>query len=289
MKQGVIVSAYGGKYTVVTNGQSFLVSPRGSVTFIKGELLPGDIVDFEETTATIEALHERINRLPRPRVSNISQMMIMASAVEPLFSPLLVYKTMTYALMYGIKPFVVISKIDCLDNLDEVKRFREQLALIGYEAILYSKKSREGLLDLQAKLKNNITLAIGQTGVGKSSLINLLDASFNRAIGEYSQALGRGKHKTKEVVFLPYHQGFIVDSPGFSSLELDLFKEDLAVNFPGFAQALGKCFYNDCHHINEKGCEVKRLLKADLISKEAYLIYQKLYDELQYKNKRFQK
>ncbi len=289
MKQGIIISAYGGKFVASADDESYDLSPRGAVRYKSGEVLPGDRVLFDEGTSTIEKILTRENKLPRPRVSNISQIMVMASAVEPEFSPLLIYKTLAYALMYDIKPFVVISKIDRLDNLLEMSRFQHQLAQIGFEVILYSKKSKAGLLELKAKLAGRVTLAIGQTGVGKSSLINLLDVNFKRAIGDYSKALGRGKHKTKEVIFLPFSDGFIVDSPGFSSLELDLYKEDLATFFPGFSQAVGKCFYRDCMHINEKGCEVKKMIALGTLSEEAYLIYQKLLDELQYKNRRFQK
>ncbi|MFA7378631.1 MAG: ribosome small subunit-dependent GTPase A, partial [Bacilli bacterium] len=184
---------------------------------------------------------------------------------------------------------VVISKIDRLSNLEEMNQFKKQLSQIGFDVILYSKKTMVGLAELKDKLHRQVTLAIGQTGVGKSSLINLLDDGFKRAIGEYSKALGRGKHKTKEVIFLAYSDGFIVDSPGFSSLELDLYKEDLSVFFPGFSQAVGKCFFRDCMHINEKRCEVRKLIENKTISAEAYLIYQKLLDELQYRNKRFSK
>ncbi len=289
MKQGIIVSAYGGKFVAAVEDSLFNLSPRGSVRYKSGDVLPGDKVMFDEATATIEEILPRENKLPRPRVSNITQIMIMASAVEPEFSPHLIYKTLAYSLMYGIKPFVVISKIDRLEDLSAMEHFRVQLAQIGFEVILYSKKSKIGLLNLKNKLSRQITLAIGQTGVGKSSLINLLDVNFKRAIGEYSKALGRGKHKTKEVIFLPYSNGYIVDSPGFSSLELDLFKEDIAVFFPGLSQAVGKCFYRDCMHINEKGCEVKKMIASGVLSEEAYLIYQKLFDELQYKNRRFQK
>ena len=289
MKQGIIVSAYGGKFVVSAEEQVFELSPRGAVRFKSGQVLPGDRVLFDEEKATIEQVLPRQNILPRPRVSNITQIMIMASAVEPDFSPLLIYKTLAYALMYDIKPFVVISKIDRLDNLEDMYHFQYQLAQIGFEAILYSKKTKVGLQELQAKLNGQLTLTIGQTGVGKSSLINLLNVDFKRAIGDYSKALGRGKHKTKEVIFLPYSDGYIVDSPGFSSLELDLYKEDLAVFFPGFAKAVGKCFYRDCMHLNEKGCEIKKMVLEKTVSEEAYLIYQKLLDELQYKNRRFQK
>lgn len=289
MKQGIVVSAYGGKFVAITDKQYFNLSPRGLIRYKSGEILPGDIVAFDEVTLTIEKILPRENKLPRPRVANVSQIMIMASAVEPEFSPLLIYKTLAYSLMYGIKPFVVISKIDRLSNLEEMNQFKKQLSQIGFDVILYSKKTMVGLAELKDKLHRQVTLAIGQTGVGKSSLINLLDDGFKRAIGEYSKALGRGKHKTKEVIFLAYSDGFIVDSPGFSSLELDLYKEDLSVFFPGFSQAVGKCFFRDCMHINEKRCEVRKLIENKTISAEAYLIYQKLLDELQYKNKRFSK
>lgn len=289
MKQGIIVSAYGGKYVAVCEGTSYELSPRGTVRYKSGEVLPGDHVDFDELTLTIEHILNRENKLPRPRVANISQIMVMASAVEPDFSPLLIYKTLAYALMYGIRPFVVISKIDRLEDLTVLEEFKNQLAQIGLDVVLYSKRSKIGLETLISKLDSNVTLAIGQTGVGKSSLINLLDASFQRAIGEFSKALGRGKHKTKEVIFLPFKDGFIVDSPGFSSLELDVYKEDLAAFFPGFEKAVGKCFFRDCYHQGEKGCEVKKMVEAGIISAEAYLIYQKLLNELQYKNRRFVK
>ncbi len=289
MKQGIVVSAYGGKFVAITDKHYFNLSPRGLIRYKSGEILPGDIVAFDEVTLTIEKILPRENKLPRPRVANVSQIMIMASAVEPEFSPLLIYKTLAYSLMYGIKPFVVISKIDRLSNLEEMNQFKNQLSQIGFDVILYSKKTMVGLAELKDKLHRQVTLAIGQTGVGKSSLINLLDDGFKRAIGEYSKALGRGKHKTKEVIFLAYSDGFIVDSPGFSSLELDLYKEDLSVFFPGFSQAVGKCFFRDCMHINEKRCEVRKLIENKTISAEAYLIYQKLLDELQYRNKRFSK
>lgn len=288
MKQGIIISAYANKFVAVDEGVLYGLSPRGTVRYKSGEILPGDHVAFDEATSTIEEILTRENQLPRPRVANVSQVMVMASAVEPDFSPLLIYKTLAYALMYGIRPFVVISKIDRLKSLTEMEDFRSELAKIGLEVILYSKNSQVGLEILKQKLDGQVTLAIGQTGVGKSSLINLLDDTFKRAIGEYSKALGRGKHKTKEVIFLPYRSGYIVDSPGFSSLELDVFKEDLREFFPGFGAAVGKCFFRDCLHMSEKGCEVKKMVDRGVISREAYLIYQKLLNELQYKNKRFQ-
>lgn len=289
MKQGKVILSYAGQYQVYCQGEVFILTPRGVIKYKSKDLVAGDEVLFDEETLTIEKILPRINFINRPRLSNIEQMLIVSSCLEPELSPLLIYKTITYALMHEVKPIVVISKIDKLDNYDGILLLQKQLALIHLPVILYSKRTKVGLKEIEDYLKDKVTLLIGQTGVGKSSLINLLDASFDRTIGEYSKALGRGKHQTKDVFFLKYKNGFVVDSPGFSSLELQIYKEDLAQFFPGFEQAIGKCFFNDCQHLNEKDCEVKRLVEQKIISQEAYMIYQKLHDELQYKWRRFRK
>lgn len=289
MKQGKVILSYAGQYHVFAHGSTYVLRPRGVIKFKAKDVVAGDEVLFDEETLTIEKILPRTNFIRRPRVSNIEQMIIVSSSVEPELSPHLIYKTLTYALMHEVKPVVVISKIDKLKNHDELLAFQKQLAKINLPVLLYSAKTKEGLEKIEDLLKNKVSLLIGQTGVGKSSLINLLDPNFNRTIGEYSKALGRGKHQTKDVYFLKYKEGFVVDSPGFSSLELKIYKEDLAQFFPGFEQAIGKCFFRDCQHLNEKDCEVKKLIKQNIIAKEAYLIYQKLHDELQYRWRRFEK
>lgn len=289
MKKGKVILSYAGQYRVFADDKNFVLRPRGVIKYKAKDVVAGDEVYFDEKTLTIEKILPRKNFLNRPRVSNIEQMIIVSSCVEPDLSPHLIYKTITYALMNEIKPIVIISKIDKLENHDELLAFQKQLAKINFYVILYSKKTKEGFKEIEECLKGKTSLLIGQTGVGKSSLINLLDADFNRTIGEYSKALGRGKHQTKDVYFLKYKEGFVVDSPGFSSLELKIYREDLAQFFPGFEQALGKCFFRDCQHLNEKDCEVKKLVEQNIISLEAYMIYQKLHDELQYKWRRFEK
>ena len=130
---------------------------------------------------------------------------------------------------------------------------------------------------------------MGQTGAGKSSLLNAINANYEREIGEYSKALGRGKHKTKEVILLPYNNGFIGDTPGFSSLELDIFKEDLTHYFPGYEELYLDCYFSDCLHQNEKECSVKKNIENGHLSKEAYETYLKLLSELPYHKERFKK
>lgn len=122
---------------------------------------------------------------------------------------------------------------------------------------------------------------MGQTGAGKSSIINCIDPSIERMVGEFSEALGRGKHMTKEVVLIPSNEGIVGDTPGFSSLELNLTKRDASIFFPGFKQYLGKCFYNNCLHLKEKECKIKEAVEKNIILKESYDNYVRLLEELQ--------
>ena len=130
---------------------------------------------------------------------------------------------------------------------------------------------------------------MGQTGVGKSSLINAIDSNYEREVGEYSLALGRGKHKTKEVILLPYQGGYIADTPGFSSLELDLYKDDLAAFFPGFYSLYNKCYFANCLHLSENRCAIKERVNTGEISSLAYDCYKKLSEEAIFKKERYAK
>ena len=153
--------------------------------------------------------------------------------------------------------------------------------------IVYSKETLNGLEKIK-NLFNNKTIALmGQTGVGKSSLLNVLVPESKREIGEYSEFLGRGKHKTKEVVLIPYQNGFIADTPGFSSLELPFFKEDLAKCFVGFENLYKECKFANCLHINERDCAVKEEVAKGIISKELYDNYLKISNELIFRKDRY--
>jgi len=216
-------------------------------------------------------------------------MMITMSVVEPELSPELVYKFLTYANLNGIPAAVLFTKMDRLTDTNKVENLKNDLEKLGYTVFLLSPEKTEIIGKLREFLANKNTIIMGQTGVGKSSAINLIDPQFNRKIGEYSDALGRGKHQTKEVILLPFGDGFIGDTPGFSSLELDLYKEDLAQYFPGYEKYYLECYFSNCLHQNEKECKIKEEITKGNLSKEGYEIYIKLLNQLEFRSQRYKK
>ena len=287
--KGLIVALSCGVYSVSSEGVIYNLTARGVFRNQGVKPMVGDQVEFNPDTMVIETIYPRSSALKRPPIANISQIILVFSLKEPEFSYLLAFKYLTYANMYNIKAKLVLTKID--KGVDEalVKDIKEVFNGVGVETYFVSNKTKEGLEEVKALFANEISCVMGQTGVGKSSLINAIDANYEREIGEYSFALGRGKHRTKEVVLLPYQGGYIADTPGFSSLDLNLFKEDLAVFFPSFNNLYNKCYYTDCLHVSENKCAVKAKIEEGVISKKAYECYLKLLDEAIFKKERYNK
>ena len=287
--EGKILSTVGGIYNVYSNGQTYSLFSRGIIKHKSFSLCAGDNITFDEKQNIIEKAHERKNSLIRPRSANVDLMMITMSVVEPELSPELVYKFLTYANLNGIPAAVLFTKMDRLSDTSEVDNLKKDLEKLGYKVFLLSRENPKNIKELQDFLADKTTIIMGQTGVGKSSAINLIDPQFNRKIGEYSDALGRGKHQTKEVILLPFRNGFIGDTPGFSSLELDLYKEDLAQYFPGYEKYYLECYFSNCLHQNEKECKIKEEIRSGNLSKEGYDIYIKLLNQLEFRAQRYKK
>lgn len=287
--EGKILSTVGGIYKVYSNGKTYSLFSRGAIKHKSFSLCSGDNIVFDEKENIIVKAHERKNFLIRPRSANVDLMMITMSVVEPELSPELVYKFLTYANLNGIPAAVLFTKMDRLSDTSKVDILKKDLEKLGYSVFLLSPEKTEIVEKLQEFLSNKTTIIMGQTGVGKSSAINLIDPQFNRKIGEYSDALGRGKHQTKEVVLLPFRDGFIGDTPGFSSLELDLYKEDLAQYFPGYEKHYLDCYFSNCLHQNEKECKIKEEIEKGNLSKEGYEIYIKLLKQLDFRSQRYKK
>jgi len=285
---GKVIASNAGMYTIYADGVNYTVLPKGSLRFKNKFIFVGDDVTFNDDLVISDVL-PRKNQIIRPRSSNIDQLFIVMSLVEPELSSELLYKFLTYANMNAIPAKVIFTKADMVKDLSEVITLKNDLEKLNYEVFILDKNDTTEIQKVVHCMKNKLTILMGQTGVGKSSFINKLDSSFERKIGEYSVALGRGKHQTKEVVLLPFNGGFVGDTPGFSSLELDLFKEDLALFFPGFTSLANECFFSNCLHQKEKQCRVKEEIEKGNISKNSYEIYLKLLSTLEYRSQRYDK
>ena len=287
--KGLIVAITCGTYAVKADGVIYNTKPRGVFRNQGVKPVVGDNVEFDPDNMTIEVVYPRSSALKRPLIANISQMILVFSLKEPDFSYLLAFKYLTYANMNNIRAKIIITKIDKEHDKKQIDEIKEVFNSVNIETYFISNKTREGIEEVKALFKDEVSCIMGQTGVGKSSLINAIDPNYEREIGEYSMALGRGKHQTKEVILLPYQGGYIADTPGFSSLELDLYKEDLAAFYPGFNTLYNKCYFVNCLHLSENRCVVKEKVNAGEISSLAYDCYKKLSEEAIFRKERYQK
>ena len=285
---GRIIGLSCGIYSIINDGVIYKAPARG--VFRKKNIKPvvGDIVEFDDNSFIITDVHERSSFLKRPPIANIDQMFIVTSLVEPDFSYLLAFKYLTYANMHGIDAKIILTKVDKFKDKEKLKEILHTFCSMSIDVYCINNKTREGVEEIQSLFDGHVTCFIGQTGVGKSSLANAIDPNYERNVGEYSKALGRGKHQTKEVILLPYANGLIADTPGFSSLELDLYKEDLAIYFPGFHERYTNCYFSNCLHLSESKCEIKKAMEEGKISPIAYECYKKLSEEAIYKSRRFE-
>lgn len=287
--KGLIVAITCGTYAVEAEGVIYNTKPRGVFRNQGVKPVVGDNVEFDPDNLTIEVIYPRSSALKRPLIANISQMILVFSLKEPDFSYLLAFKYLTYANMNGIRAKIIITKIDKEHDQKIIDEIKEVFNSVNIETYFISNKTREGIEQVKALFKDEVSCIMGQTGVGKSSLINAIDPNYERQIGEYSMALGRGKHQTKEVILLPYQGGYIADTPGFSSLELNLYKEDLAIFYPGFNTLYNKCYFANCLHLSENRCVVKESVNKKEISSLAYECYKKLSEEAIFRKERYQK
>ena len=274
---GYVVSKKYGQYIVDVDGVLYNALVKGSLK-LKDHIYVGDKVNITEDNFVINEVFERKTLLKRPQISNIDQMVIVFSIKEPEFSYYLAFKYLTYANYNEVPAVIVLSKVDSSED-KIAQEISDVFSKMNIKTYITSSKENIGIEEVKDLFKNKISVLLGQSGVGKSSLLNALDPTFVREIGEYSKALGRGKHQTKETLLLPYLNGYIADTPGFSSLDLNLSKLDIAHYFPGFKDLYLSCFYSNCLHINEKECKIKNAVKEGIIPSIAYENYIKLLSE----------
>ena len=276
MKNCRVFSIIANRFTVFDGENSFVCTIKGKVKKFK-KIMVGDYVTVNDED-TIDNVLERKNSLIRPTIANVDYGVVVASIEEPRVSKHLILKFLTYLNYNHITPIVLFTKND-LRKDDFVDQFKKELDSAGILSFISSKNDAKTFIDFINSNQNKTFLFFGQTGVGKSSIINLFDIDVKRMIGEYSKSLNRGKHQTKETIIIKVGENYIADSPGFSSLDLNIKKEIFRNFFPVISDYQDKCFFNDCKHINEPKCAVKEDVKNDIISQDWYNIYVSLMEE----------
>lgn len=268
--EGRIIKQISNDYTVKAD-REYVCKARGVFRNKKETPLVGDIVEFEPNKKIIEKIKPRSNSLVRPAVSNIDQAVIVTSAKEPDFSTNLLDKLLTIIEYNKIKPIICFTKLDLLNDSE-----KEQISayMTYYENMGYLVLTNENKKNFKDVFKNKITVFTGQSGAGKSSLLNLIDASLKLKTNEISQALGRGKHTTRHTELLEIDGGLVADTPGFSAIDLSTLKPiEIRDNMLDMFQALETCKYRDCMHIKEDGCSIKKRIEDNQILKERYINY----------------
>ena len=272
---GKIIKIISNDYTVkLDNNDIITVKARGVFRNKNITPLVGDNVKVDINKKVIDEILTRKNELIRPPVSNIDQAIIVTSCLNPDFSSNLLDKMLTIIEYNNIKPIIIITKYDLLSDTKYIDYIIGYYKSIGYQVFINNE-----IDEIKKLFKNKVTILTGQTGVGKSSLINKL-GNMNLKTNEISKALGRGKHTTRHVELYDLFDGLIADTPGFSSLSfIDMTKEYIRDNFIEFNSYKDKCKYRDCMHNNEDECEIKRKVEENIILKERYENYKKFIDE----------
>jgi len=281
---GRIQKALSGFYYVDTGVEVLQCRARGK--FRKEGISPlvGDRVEVRELgggEGFVEKILPRRNAFARPAVANIDQLVVIASAAIPKTDPFLIDRVAAIAALKDCAVAVVLNKCD----LDPADRLYEIYRASGFPTLRVSAETGEGMEDLKGLITGKLSAFTGNSGVGKSSILNALDPDFHLQVGEVSAALGRGRHTTRHVELFPlWSGGEVVDTPGFSTFEeekLNLqLKEALPKTFREFVPCLDRCRFAGCSHTKEKGCAVLAAVRAGEIHPSRHESYLRLYREL---------
>ena len=289
MSKGLIISNISNIYEVedVENKKIVKCMPRGK--FKKDEITPvvGDNVEFEyqdDITGVINSIFARSNFIKRPKMSNLTQMIFVVSMKMPKPDLLLLDKQLAFAEYNNIKSIICLNKID-LENESIIKDIAEIYEQIGYKVIKTNAKTGEGVEQIRECLKNNITAFSGNSGVGKSTLINNIFKDIITDEGEISNKNKRGKNTTTSIRLYKINENaYIADTPGFSTFDIyEIESQDLAEYFKDLSQYISDCEFTGCTHIKEENCGIKNAIEKGKISKQRYDTYCRLYNELKEK------
>lgn len=280
---GLVIKGIGGFYYVQCGDKLYSCRARGK--FRKDRISPyaGDRVTFtvdENDEGYLAEILPRRNFLVRPPLANLDKLFIVSSVSDPQPSTLIIDKTIAAAEIKGIEPVLVFTKTD----LDDPAPLREIYGNIGIRCYFVSSVDGVGVDALCPELKGCISAFTGNSGVGKSTLLNVLMPELVLETGEISRKLGRGRHTTRHVELFPVEGGYVADTPGFSTMDIERYelfrKEELPQGFREFEPYLGQCRFTSCAHTCEKGCAILEALEAGEISRSRMESYITMYNEV---------
>ena len=274
--KGLIIKSISGEYDcLLSNNEIRTCKPIGIFRLKKITPKVGDNVEVEDNS--IISISERKNDLIRPFVSNVDKAFIVTSIVEPDLNLNLLDRLIINTEYNNIEPILLFSKIDLISEFNKYENILNYYKKIGYKVFLLPNDINE----IKQEIKNSVSVLCGQSGVGKSTFLNLV-TDLNIKTGEISKALGRGKHTTRHTELIKTCDGLIADTPGFGTLDLEMDEVSLSQNFKEFFEV--KCKYNGCLHLNEPGCIVKEKVESGEILKSRYDNYLLFIKEIKDKN-----
>ncbi len=279
--EGVIRKALSGFYYVQVGEEEVTCRARGKFRHKKIVPLVGDRVQITcqpDGSGSLDEILPRRNAFQRPAVANIDQLVIIASGAIPVSDPFLLDRIISLAESKGCQPILCVNKWDLVPARDLLDLYQAA----GIPTLAVSAVTGQGIEELRGLLAGKISAFTGNSGVGKSSILNALDPAFSLATGEISEKLGRGRHTTRHVELFPVAGGLIADTPGFSAFDQEkggeaLDKDTLAETFREFRPYLGQCQFVGCAHVKEKGCAVLAAVEEGKISPSRHRSYVRLY------------
>ena len=279
---GRILRSLSGFYDVQTAEGIVTCRGRGSLRKAHQTPLTGDVVEItvEKGKGMVEKILPRRNCFVRPAVANVDAWVVFAANVNPVTEPFLIDRVAAIAGDQEVEVILCVNKCDLDPALDLVRIYEHA----GFTVISASAETGQGVPELRKLLQGKLTAFTGNTGVGKSSMLNQLAPDLQLATGEVSEKLGRGRHTTRHVeLYRLDEETYVADTPGFSSFDTDqmdvILKENLQYSFPDFAPFIGDCQFHDCSHRQEPGCAVRQALEEGKLEKSRYDSYLKLYEK----------
>ena len=280
--KGKIIKGIGGFYYIKTDNGIIECKARGKFRHKLLKPMVGDNVEIliENGKGTIEKIEERTSELIRPTVANVTQAFVVFAIKNPELNFDLLNRFLVLCESNNIKAIVALNKIDLVSE-EEKRELKEKINAIGYEVLFINAKEGIGVDDLKNRLQGNVTVLCGPSGAGKSTLINTLTDRLHMETGEVSEKIGRGRHTTRHSELIEVSDGYIVDTPGFSTLDVTFIdKEELRYCFPDFDHYNNECKYRGCLHYKEPGCAVKEAVEEGKINKYRYEFYIRTLEEI---------